>query len=232
MARSEQPGEILNRALAYPYAAPERSFVQLDGCARELPAAGPDLDGRRPLLAYGANAAPEALARKLASLPGVALPVLRVELAGFDVVYSAHVSPYGAVPATLHPCPEATAPVFVLYPTPEQRRLLAATEPNYELTRLRRIELRLAQEAVPPAGEGVLKEVDAFLSRHGCLQVSGVPIALTAIRSAGRSFEEMDEAAVLESVRAARSPELDLEDFVVACARAGGLAPLADLRGP
>jgi hypothetical protein len=232
VARSEQPGEILKRALAYPYAAPARSFLQLDGRARELPDGDLDLAGREPLLAYGANAAPDALARKLASAPAVPLPVLRAELAGFDVVYSAHVSPYGAVPATLHPSPGTTAPVFVLYPTAEQRALLGATEPNYELTRLRSIELRLAQEATPLAGQEALSEVDAFLSRHGCLRLSGSPLALAAIRSTGRSFVEMGEAAVLELVRTAHSPDLDLEVFVSACVKAGGLAPLPRLWGP
>ena len=106
------PGEtaaILKRALDYPYATPDRSYLYLDGGARELPGAGADLSARTPLLSYGANAAPDALARKLAPLPGVEMPVLRSELEDFDVVYSAHVSPYGAVPATLLESP-GTAP--------------------------------------------------------------------------------------------------------------------------
>jgi hypothetical protein len=225
--------EILERALSYPYAVPERSFLYLDGEALELPAVQPEAtDGapgidvnaqlRGPLLAYGANAAPEALARKLASVPDLPLPVIRAELGGFDVVYSAHVSPYGAVPATLHESPGTTAPVFVLLPTAEQRALLAASEPNYELTRLSGIELRLE----PASGLSDLSEVEAFLSRHGCLRLAGAPVALTAIRSAGRSFEELDEPAVLERIRALHSPQLDLEPFVRACVASGGLAPL------
>lgn len=101
MADSDRAAAILKRALAYPYATPERSYLYRDGEAHELPEGGPDLTGRTPLLSYGANSAPEALAWKLASLPGQELPVLRAELENFDVVYSAHVSPYGAVPATL-----------------------------------------------------------------------------------------------------------------------------------
>jgi hypothetical protein len=119
MADSAEAAAILRRALDYPYAAPE------------LPAdPDPDLAGRTPLLSYGANASPEALARKLASLPRPELPVLRAELQGFDVVYSAHVSPYGAVPATLLESPGTTAPVFVLHPTPEQLALLTVSEPT------------------------------------------------------------------------------------------------------
>src|SRR6478672_2346099 len=76
---------ILKRALTYPYAAPERSYLFRAGRAEELPE---DFDraGRTPLLSYGANAAPEALALKLASVPGVPLPVVRSQLRDFDVV--------------------------------------------------------------------------------------------------------------------------------------------------
>ena len=129
-------GEILARAAAYPYEAPLRSFVQLGEATLELPAGGADLAGREPLVSYGANASPAVLARKLAPLPEVPLPVLRGELDDFDVVYSAHISPYGAVPSTLQHSPGTTAPVFLAFPTPEQQQLLAATEPNYELRRL------------------------------------------------------------------------------------------------
>jgi len=110
MADSAETAAILARALDYPYATPEGSYLYRDGAALEVPPAGPDLAGRSPLLAYGANAAPEALARKLEPLGAVELPVLQFELAGFDVVYSAHVSPYGAVPATLVESPGTVAP--------------------------------------------------------------------------------------------------------------------------
>jgi hypothetical protein len=200
------PGEtaaILKRALAYPYATPDRSYLYRDGEARELPASGPDLSGRTPLLSYGANSAPAALARKLASLPGVEMPVLRAELEGFDVVYSAHVSPYGAVPATLLESPGTTAPVFVLHPTDEQLALLTASEPNYDLVEV---------DGLP-----------AYRSKHGCLSLSGSPVALAAVRSAGRTLPELDEPAVLERVRAHLEPQLSLKQFVRACIARGGI---------
>src|SRR6478752_8024087 len=135
MADSDPAAAILRRALEYPYATPDRSYLYRGGAAHEIPPGGPDLADRTPLLSYGANSPPEALARKLAPFPGAELPVLRAELEDFDVVYSAHVSPYGAVPATLMESPGAVAPVFVLHPTAEQGALLTATEPNYDLVR-------------------------------------------------------------------------------------------------
>ncbi len=75
MADSGEAAAILRQALEYPYAVPDRSYLYRDGEPHELPEGGPDLTSRTPLLSYGANSAPEALARKLASLPGVELPV-------------------------------------------------------------------------------------------------------------------------------------------------------------
>jgi hypothetical protein len=202
------PGEsaaILKRALEYPYATPDRSYLYLNGVAHELPD-NPDLDGREPLLSYGANSAPEALARKLAALPGVEMPVVRSQLHGYDVVYSAHVSPYGAVPATLHKSPGTVAPVFVLHPTEEQRALLTASEPNYDL---------VEADGIP-----------AYRSKHGCLLLDGSPVALAAVRSEGRTLPELDEPAILDRVRAHLEPNLSLEQFIQASiARGGGSFP-------
>lgn len=202
MADLEETAAILKRALSYPFATPDRSYLYLDGEAIELPPDGPDLSARTPLLSYGANSAPEALARKLASLPGVEMPVLQGELEDFDVVYSAHVSPYGAVPATLRESPGTTAPVFVIYPTREQRALLTASEPNYDLVEV----------------NGML----AYRSKHGCLSLDGSEVALAAVRSSGRTLPELDEPAVLERVRAQLEPALDLDQFIRACVARGG----------
>jgi len=200
---------ILKRALDYPYATPGHSYLYRDGEAAELPAGRPGLDGRTPLLAYGANAAPTALARKLAPLPIVGMPVLRAELEGFDVVYSAHVSPYGAIPGTLRPSEGAIAPVFVVYPNEEQLALLSATEPNYELRRLSGVICRV-EEA------GILNAVDAFASRHGCLTLDAHDVALAAVASANRSLPALTEREVQARVRDLLEPRASLEDFVIA----------------
>ena len=63
-----------------------------------------DREARTPVLAYGSNAAPEVLSRKLA-LSDQPVLVVPARLREFDVVYSAHISPYGAVPATLQRSP-------------------------------------------------------------------------------------------------------------------------------
>lgn len=211
MADLGEAAAILERALAYPYATPERSYLYRDGEPLELPAAGPDLTGRTPLLAYGANAAPGALARKLAALPATELPVLAAELPDFDVAYSAHVSPYGAVPATLLESPGTTAPVFVVHPTPEQRALLTASEPNYDLVEVNGIA--------------------AYRSKHGPLILDGSAVALAAIRAGGRTLPELDQPAILDRVRANLEPHLNLEGFIRDSIARGGRSfpPLSPL---
>lgn len=212
MADSAKAAAILARALEYPYATPDRSYLYRDGAATELPPTGPDLSGRSPLIAYGANAAPESLGRKLTQLPGVEMPVMQHELEGFDVVYSAHVSPYGAVPATLVESPGTVAPVFLLHPTAEQLALLTASEPNYDLVEF----------------DGVA----VYRSRHGCLKLDGLVVALKAVPSAGRTLPEMDEPAVLDRVRLYLRPELSMQEFVLDCVERGGVKPLRIAAGP
>lgn len=199
------PAELLAHAAAYPFAAPLRSFVQVGDRTHDLPPE-PDLVGRRPLLAYGANASPQVLAATLASLPPEPLPVLRAGVAEFDVVYSAHLSPYGAVPSTLQRSPGTIAPVYVAYPTAGQEEAIVGAEPHYELAQL---ELELRTEA----GEE-LSVLDALVSRHGCLSLDGGEVAVAAIESAERRFPSLGEIEVLERVRAILAPELDLERFV------------------
>lgn len=216
MAEPEEMAAILRRALTYPYATPERSYLYLEGAAEELPAGVPDLAARTPLLSYGANAAPEALALKLASLPGVAMPVLRAELEHFDVVYSAHVSPYGAVPATLVKSPGTRAPVFVVYPTAEQLALLTAQELNYDLVIFSEASCRFEDGSV-------VTEFAGYRSKHGPLALDGGEVALAAVRSRGRTLPELDQPAILERIRAHLEPDLTLEEFVRASVERGGM---------
>jgi hypothetical protein len=180
-------------ALDYPYEQPRRSYLQLGEQTLELPAEGLDLAGRGALLAYGANAAPLALSRKLAGLPAAPLPMLRARLAGFDVVYSNHVSPYGAVPGTLHPSPGTTVTAFVAYPDEEQLRALTATEPNYELATLAGLDCRLEDGSR-------LEGLDAYLSRHGPWLLDGFPAALAEVDASGRRFEQLTQRQIQRRV--------------------------------
>lgn len=119
-----------------------------------------------PLLAYGANASPTVLGRKL---PGTDVAALVGTLRGWAVVHSRHVSPYGVVPATLVEQPGCAVAVHGLLLG--DRAALDATEPNYERVALHALDLVLDVL-------GAVVAAEAYLSRHGPLLLDGAPVPL------------------------------------------------------
>jgi hypothetical protein len=200
--------DVVERAMRYPYAVPARAFAQLGHQTLSPDAVEIDLAGRAPFLAYGSNGSPEVLGRKLA-LSADPVLVEPAWLHDYDVVYSAHISPYGAVPATLRSSPGTAVRVAVLHLTPEQLRLLSATEPNYEAGVLSGARCELAAGAVET-------ELAVYLSRQGCLLVDGAEVALIAVPARERRFAEMGEPQVLEHLRATLAPEESIDSFVLA----------------
>ena len=224
MSAQPDPEELVRRALAYPYDPPAGSFVQLGGRTLPVPPQKVDVDGRRALLAYGSNASPEALTRKLAHLPPRPIAVLRVALSGWDVVYSAHVTRYGSVPAAVVPSPGTVANVHLVFPDDEQLAAIAATEgQNYRLEQL--ADFTAEYEV---GGEGP-REIDAFIGVHGPLLLGGSPVALAAIPARGRAFPELTTPEMIDRVRAALHPELTVPEFVLHHVEHGGRSPLAPL---
>lgn len=202
--------------MGYPYEAPWRPFVQL---GRETLAPGEievDRAERVPMLAYGSNAAPEVLARKLA-LSDQPVLVMPAWLDGFDVVYSAHISPYGAIPATLQRSPGTEVRVHVVYMTEAQVGLVSATEPNYESATIEGARCR-------PDEGGPIADPSAYVSRHGCLLVESSEIALAAVEARGRAFPHLTEAEAIEHVRLVTAPDTDTEPFVLANVTDPGLS--------
>ena len=205
--RPDDDEELVRRALAYPYDPPAGSYVQIGDRTLPVPPGEVDVAGRRALLAYGANASPEALTRKLAHLPPEPIAVLRVALSGWDVVYSAHVTRYGSIPAAVVPSPGTVANVHLVFPNDAQMEAITASEgENYRLERL--ADFTAEYEI---GGEGP-REVDAFIGVYGPLLVDGAPVALAAIPAAGRVFPEATTAEMIDRVRAALTPDLSIPD--------------------
>ncbi|HEY2477516.1 MAG TPA: hypothetical protein VGI17_02185 [Solirubrobacterales bacterium] len=225
MATWPESDELLRRALAYPYDLPAGSFVQIGDRTLPVPPEEIDVAGRRALLAYGANASPEALTRKLADLPPEPTAVLRVALSGWDVVYSAHVTRYGSVPAAVVASPGTVASVHLVFPSDEQLAALAASEgENYRLERLVDFSAELEIGGEGPA------EIDAFLSVHGPLLLDGAPVALAAIPARARAFAELTTPEMIDRVRAALTPGLTVREFVLSFVDRG-LRPVPPLTG-
>ncbi|MDX6650373.1 MAG: hypothetical protein QOJ97_2324 [Solirubrobacteraceae bacterium] len=200
--------DIVARALAYPFGVPEGSYALDGGEAGPLTEADLAAADRVAVLAYGANASPGALAAKLG--PGVSrVAVVAGQLRDFDVVYSAHVSPHGAIPGTLQPCPGAVASVHAIHVTAEQLARLHRSEPNYVFGRLHEVDLHLE-------GGGRADAIHAYVSRHGCLVRDGAPVGVAAIPVRRRAWPEREEDAVLCAARDDLDPGTDLADFVLA----------------
>jgi hypothetical protein len=149
----------------YPFGRADGSFFLGGAEAGPLPS-GP------PLLAYGANASPARLAAKLG--PGARAAALAARLHDFEVVHSAHVSPYGAVPATIVPAPGRVADVHVLLVDGDGRGALDATEPNYDRVLLDGV--RLEAERL-----GAVDAVEAYVSRWGALRIGGRTVPLGSL---------------------------------------------------
>lgn len=199
--------DVVERAMRYPYAVPAHPFAQLGHRTLSPEEVEIDTARRTPLLAYGSNGSPEVLARKL-TLSADPVLVEPAWLHDFDVVYSAHISPYGAVPATLQRSLGTVVRVAVLHLTPEQLKLVSATEPNYEETTLEGVHCELST--------GTRRtELSVYLSRHGCLLVDGAEVALVAVLARGRRFAELSEPQVLEHLRSALCPEESIDAFVL-----------------
>jgi hypothetical protein len=164
--------------------------------------------GSRRLLAYGANRSADGLARKLGD-PSPPVAAVHGWLRDFDVVYSAHLSPYGAVPATLQASPGTEVSVHVLCLDDRQLAAIDAAEPNYELVVLDDLWIEL------DSGARHFEAVEAYLSRHGCLNVEGAERALAAIRARGRTLAACEHQAMLAAVRDRLAPGEDLESFIL-----------------
>jgi hypothetical protein len=162
---------------------------------------------------YGSNAAPSQLRRKLAAHePGWAVPVATARLRDTDAVYSAHITRYGAIPATLHPSPGTVIDAVVTLLSPRQAELVRASEGgNYDLVPLDPGRLEL------PEGLGLPRTVRAYLSRHGALAFDGVPVALRAVPARGRTLPEATEAQMLVRAAAELTPGGTVRDLVLEC---------------
>lgn len=199
----------LARARDYPYDVTDASFLFAGGRVRPLDEMDLHRAGRVAVLAYGSNQSPTQLRRKFGD--HAVIPVQRARLVGFDVVYSAHFTIYGAVAAILQVSAGTTVSLAVTWLDPTQLRHMTETETrvaNYDHKRLERVDLRL--------DDGTrLTTVDAYVGRRGNLMHAGAPLALKAVRAEGRTYRARTTAAVLELMRDRVAPGHDLDAFIL-----------------
>lgn len=221
-ALPETDDALLRLAKGYPYAAPAGSYLYRDGNNEALTGAvNPELlAGRVPVIAHGSNRAPEQLHRKFGHLRGAAstIPVTRARLSDHDVVFSAHMTRYGSISATLHEAPGTRVQVYVTWLTEAQVERMHETEiglGNYGYGRIDRVVLEIENGPTLP-------EAYVYLSVHGCLgdpERPDAPLALSAVEAEARVHRAVDQEAalgVLHQAHQAHHPDIDLDAMILA----------------
>ena len=227
-------------AKRYPFPRPGYSFLYVDGEAWRLNSlsdtledaevnvdgrsvqAGPllrhrgiaapaPLSQRTPVLAYGANAAPERLQRKFAPVGSTVFPVLQARLHGFDVVHAAHISSYGAVPATIAPSPGTVCDIAITCLDARELARMHETEfrrHTYRFGPLRNI--RLEPDLLP-----AMETVSTYVGGYGHIAPEGAPLALAAIRAGGRRFRSCTQTEALQAIQAMLGVPGPLDKFIL-----------------
>lgn len=203
----------INHAKSYPFDIPEHSYVLRKEGWTTLDVGPNECKNRHAVIASGSNASPDRLMRKFAGHPQLLenpLYITRATLHEFDAVYSAHISHYGSIPATLAHAPGTQTDVFVTWLTDHQLERMHETEAvgvNYDYARLQGIGLVLEN------GSGYT-QAHAYMSKRGCLNHDGHPIALSSMKATGRIWKAMNQAEVLNHARSLIAPGLDTDSFI------------------
>jgi hypothetical protein len=170
---------------------------------------------RKPVLALGSNAAPLQLRRKFADLPGH-IPVSRAVLFDHVVVYSAHFTRYGALPATLHRYEGAITFVAITWLDEQQLPRMHETESvgqNYDYIEIEDIRLEhdggLAETAIPAN-----LVVGAYVSRRGPVLHREQPIRLAETAASNCPLPALTQPAALRFAQRRVAPELDFDTYL------------------
>ena len=219
--------QTVETAKRYPFPRPGYSFLYVDGEALPLLSLGESLEdaevevdgqpmaagsvlgqrgiaipapisARTPVLAYGANAAPERLRRKFAPVAHAVFPVLEARLHDFDVVHAAHISSYGAVPATLAPSPGTVCELAIT--CLDERQLARMHETEFR--RHTYLFGLLSNVRLEPDLQPAMEAVHTYVGGFGHIAPEGEPLALAAIPAEGRRFRTCSQTEALRTIQA------------------------------
>lgn len=205
----------VERAMGYPYAVPDCSFV-FDKGGRDKAGWRPaEIDGaltagRHPVLACGSNRSPDQLAHKYFDFDAVTIPVQRAWLGEFDVVYAAHITGYGAIAACPMPAPGVRVEVSVTWLSDGLMARMHATEGrgfSYDYAVLSGLDLALD-------GGGALDEAFAYIHRGGALSVDGGTVGLSEVAAQGRSRPSWPQPRAIAEVHRRLGHDGTVEDFI------------------
>ncbi len=196
---------VLIRAVGYPYDITAHSFTFIAGA--EAPFDPALRAGRRPVIGYGSNQSPLRLRQKYGT-DHQPIPVQRAWLSDHDVVYSAHFSSYGSLPAALRHVPGTRVAVAVNWLSDAELEIMHPTEiDSYDFAHLDNLDLKLDDGSV-------LDRAYAYLSFRGHVGVGDQPFALREVASEGRKYPAYSQREALTMMRDRIAPGDDLAGFV------------------
>jgi hypothetical protein len=196
---------VLIRAAGYPYDITAHSFTFVAGT--EAPFDPRLREGRHPVIGYGSNQSPLRLRQKYGT-DHAPIPVQRAWLDDHDVVYSAHFSSYGSLPAALRHVSGTRVAVAVNWLSDIELAVMHPTEiDSYHFSKLVNLKLDLD-------GGETLDTAFAYLSFRGHVGDGNNPIALREIRAENRRLPELGQREALTLMRDRIAPGDDLADFV------------------
>jgi hypothetical protein len=191
---------MIRLAEDYPYHRPSVGYLFDDGAIRPLVA--PWHEQRVAVIACGSNGAPGRLIQKFTGT-GAQIPVTPAWLHDWAVVYSAHFTSYGSLPATLHPCKDARTRLCVTWLTPAQLELMHRSEgagQRYDYVLLEGLALDVE-------GHRAIERAGAYLSRRGPLAQSGRPVRLAETLTHHCDLEAHTQPAMLRRVHRLLAPD-------------------------
>jgi hypothetical protein len=151
--------------------------------------------------------------RKFSDFPSpCAILIAKAELSGFDVVFGASISRYGAVGgATLAQSPGTVVEVWTTWLDDQQLAHMHETEGlragTYALLELQKIDLAFAAGPVWTTAE-------AYVHRAGALNLGGSPTAYAEVPATGRKFQALTQRQAQATLRDQFAPNRTVDQFI------------------
>lgn len=205
--------ERLTRAFGYPYVIPDHSYIVHNDAVSPIQSeqAASLREHRIPVLAVGSNQSPVQIMRKFRGPDWHPIPCERCLIHDFDTVFSAHISRYGSIAATLHPAPGTSVSLYINWLHESHMERMHMTElgnENYafaELTNIR-IETEFGLK---------MDRVHFYRGNVGAFMPDGIPVPLAEIPAQNRKWAALDQKGIQERLQAMTAPTLELDTFVL-----------------
>ena len=205
--------ERLERALGYPYAIPDQSYIVHNNAVTPMLIEKAEVlrEHRIPVLAVGSNQSPDQIIRKFHGPDWAPIPCERCVIKDFDTVYSAHISGYGSIAAALHPSPGTTVSLYVNWLHESHMDRMHSTElgnENYVFARLDDVNIQTEHGMT-------LNSVHFYNGNAGVVTVDGAPVPLLEVFAENRQWNAMDQRAIQAHIHEMTAADLSLEEFIL-----------------